>query len=404
MAVSGGQSKEVRVSAHFSHLRWAVLLVIISGLLVWAALQWLLPERADSGIIPGNGSVEGTEITVSSTIAGRLSSLNVDDGSRVRRGMVLATIDSDELRARLHQAQSLVAAAEAQVNQAGEAVDELRAQQQEARIGVVFAAASTAAAIAQAQASAAESLHAQHAAQAAYIRAKEEYARAGMLFGSGDIARAQYDAARAAYEAALAERDGSRLTVQRAGAAADEADAQRYAVLQRREDIAAVKARIERGESQVAAAQAQYESALAGVQEVRALLRDTQLIAPGDGTVLRVISQNGEVVAAGTPVVTFIDTSKLYVRVFLSEIDAGRLRVGEPAAISVDAFPGRSFPGTIRQIDESAQFTPKTVHMADERTRLVYGVKIALSNTGGYLKPGMVADARIAVNREDAKQ
>lgn len=399
MSFSIGQG---RLHGHRIHVvRTAAFAV--AGLLFWAALRWLLPARVDAGIVVGNGSVEATEITISSKIPGRLSSLNVDDGSQVRRNMTVATIDSDELRARLQQAESEVAASQSQVVQARAAVDELEAQDREARTGVAFAATSTAASIAQAQAAIAESLHAAHAAQAGYVRAHQDYIRTRMLAASGDIPRAQYDAAKAAYEAALAERDGTNLQVQRTRAAADQADSQRYAVLQRQEDVGAAIARIQRGEAQTRTAQAQYQAAVANLQAARAAFRDTRLLAPAPGVVLRVISQNGEVVAPGTPVLTLVDPSKLYVRIYLSEIDAGRVRIGDRAAISVDSFPSRTFAGTVSQIDESAQFTPKTVHMADERTRLVYGVKIALSNADGALKPGMIADARIAIDERNSK-
>lgn len=108
-----------------------------------------------------------------------------------------------------------------------------------------------------------------------------------------------------------------------------------------------------------------------------------------------VITHAGEVVAAGTPILTMIDMKKLYVRVFLDERDVGRIRRGEDADVTVDAYPGRVFKGTVSEIDQNAQFTPKTVHMPDERTRLVYGVKIALRDTQGIMNPGMIADAQL---------
>lgn len=402
---------------------------LVALVFAWVLLRSLLAPRVAPDVILGNGSIEGTEQTVSSKLPGRISSLNVDEGSRVRIGSLLATVDSDEIRARLQQAESQVLAAHADVLQATAAADELRNQDLQTRTAATYASASTAAAIAQAAAANTDAIaraaqagsaidearHSAHAATEAYRRAARDYERAQALVASGDISRRDYDAARYDYEAALAQRDAARLAVQRsifgnaqasaavqeAQSASDQARAQRYSVLLKQQDITSAQDRLRRGAAQVAIAQAQYQAALANRDAVRAEVNDTRLTAPSDGVILRVISQNGEVIAAGTPVVTLVDTTKLYVRIYLSEIDAGRTRIGDAAAITVDAFPGRSFSGTVSQIDESAQFTPKTVHMADERTRLVYGVKIAIENYAGELKPGMIADARIRI--ESAK-
>jgi HlyD family secretion protein len=389
-------------------------------------LRLFFSGKPDATTIVGNGSIEGTEVMIGAKIPGRISSVTVDDGSTVRRGSLLATMDSDEVRARVRQADSQVLAAQSLVVQARAAVDELRRQAEESRTSVVYSSASVQAAIAAAQASTAEAIartaqagvavaearHGVHAAQAAYLRNHAELDRSRALFASGYVSKQSYDAAIAADEAALAGRDGSILTVQRltfaqaqaeaavkgARAAADQAASQRFSVVLKEEDVGAASDRIRRGEAQVVTAEAQYHAAIAERSAVRAGLDDARIFAPIDGTVLRLIVHGGEVVAAGTPILTLVDTTKLFVRVYVNEIDAGKIRIGNTVSVSVDAFPKQPFLGTVSQIDESAQFTPKTVHMADERTRLVYGVKVALSNADGSLKPGMIADARIAID------
>jgi len=393
--------------------------------IVWLLLRLFSLGKPDATTVVGNGSIEGTEVIIGSKISGRVSSVTVDDGSTVSRGSLLATMDSDELRARVRQADSQILAAQSLVVQASAAVDELRRQAEESRTSVVYSSATVQAAIAAAQASTAEAIartaqageavaearHGVHAAQAAYVRYRGDLDRSRSLFASGYVSKQSYDAAKAANETALADRDASIMTVQRltfaqvqaeaavkgARAAADQAASQRFAVVLKKEDVGAALDRIRRGEAQVVTAQAQYRAALDERSAVRAQLDDARIFAPIDGTVLRLIVHGGEVVAAGTPILTLVDTTKLYLRVYLNEIDAGKVRLGNSVSVAVDAYPKQSFAGTVSQIDESAQFTPKTVHMADERTRLVYGVKITLSNADGSLKPGMVADARIVL-------
>ena len=103
----------------------------------------------------------------------------------------------------------------------------------------------------------------------------------------------------------------------------------------------------------------------------------------------------GETATPGAPILTLIDPNDLWLRAYVSETDLGRIRLGQAAALTVDAFPGRMFAGVVREIASEAEFTPKNVQTKKERVNLVYRVKIGVSNPDGVLKPGMPADALI---------
>lgn len=106
--------------------------------------------------------------------------------------------------------------------------------------------------------------------------------------------------------------------------------------------------------------------------------------------------------AAGTPVLTLVDVGRLWLKIYVNEVDLGRLRLGDRASVTVDAFPGRRFEAVVSEIAQQAEFTPRTVQMKDERTRLVYGVKLRLLDPAGYLKPGMPADGRVYLHTATA--
>lgn len=137
----------------------------------------------------------------------------------------------------------------------------------------------------------------------------------------------------------------------------------------------------------------------AAVAKTHALARSqiakTRVAAPITGAVLDRLAEPGEVVAAGQPVAVLADLTEVKLKVFVSERDLGKVRLGAPARIRIDAFPGRDFPAQVAHIDAQAQFTPRDVHMADERSRTVYGVILAAANPDGLLKPGMPADSWI---------
>jgi HlyD family secretion protein len=94
-------------------------------------------------------------------------------------------------------------------------------------------------------------------------------------------------------------------------------------------------------------------------------------------------------------VAVLVDLGQVELRVFLAQHEIGKVRLGDPARVRVDAFPERNFEARIARVDQRAQFTPRDVHMPEERVTQVFGVTLALTNPDGLLKPGMVADAWI---------
>jgi HlyD family secretion protein len=146
---------------------------------------------------------------------------------------------------------------------------------------------------------------------------------------------------------------------------------------------------------QSAEADAQATVALKSLALARSQIAKTRIMAPLSGSVLERLAEPGEVVAAGQPVAVLANLQTVKLKVFIVEKDLGKIRLGAPARIRVDAFKGRDFPGRVAHVDAQAQFTPRDVHIADERSRTVYGVTLEAANPEGLLKPGMPADSWI---------
>lgn len=139
----------------------------------------------------------------------------------------------------------------------------------------------------------------------------------------------------------------------------------------------------------------QIMSAEAKVDLAKSQLEKTEVDAPEDGTVMVRAVENGEVVQPGQPLALLVDLSKLELKVYIPERDIGKVELDGAARVKVDAFPERFFDARVARVDDYAQFTPRDIHVPEERTRMVYGVTLALDNPGGRLKPGMPADAWI---------
>jgi HlyD family secretion protein len=140
-------------------------------------------------------------------------------------------------------------------------------------------------------------------------------------------------------------------------------------------------------------AAAQQEAAAREVELLRSQLGKAVIRAPAAGTVLTKGVEVGELATPGRTVAVMADLTHIELKVYLPESEVGKIKLDGPARVRVDAFPERYFDARVARVDPRAQFTPKDIHMPDERARLVFGVVLAVDNPEGYLKPGMPADA-----------
>jgi len=132
---------------------------------------------------------------------------------------------------------------------------------------------------------------------------------------------------------------------------------------------------------------AQQEAHLAYLLRQR---KETVVTAPSDGVIQSLDLRPGALVGANQPVLNMLESSQLWVRVYVPETQMGLIRQGQEAMLKVDTFPGRVFPGKIVEIREKGEYTPRNVQTLDQRTDLVFGVKVDIAPTP-ELKPGMAA-------------
>ncbi len=119
--------------------------------------------------------------------------------------------------------------------------------------------------------------------------------------------------------------------------------------------------------------------------------------APFDGTVLTRAAEPGEVVTAGTAIVTLLDLSKVYLRGFIPEGEIGKVKIGQPAHVYLDSAPDKPIDAYVLRIDPQATFTPENTYFRDDRVKQVVGVKLQLKGAVGFAKPGMPSDGEILV-------
>jgi multidrug resistance efflux pump len=362
------------------------------------------------GTLSGNGTVEATEVEVGAKISGRLLAVNAREGEAVTRGQELAVLDAAELEAQVAQARGGLAAAEATSAEVAagtraEEIRRLRALAQAARDALAQSQARLDLLRAGTRGEEVEQLRAAlRQAQVAFDDADRDQKRVDRLVADGALAGRELDVATARRDGAAAARDAARQRLVEAEAGV------------RPEELRAAESAVAQADSQLKAAQAALDLAVAGPRRetleaaaaraaaargtlaaAEALLAQTRIAAPTDGRVTLRNSEPGEVVTPGFPILRLADLSRVWLRVYVPEPEIGRVKLGQKAAVTVDSYAGRTFPGVVTEIAEKPEYTPKNVQTREERVKLVFGVKVGIENPGGELKPGMPADAVITV-------
>ncbi|TDF62547.1 HlyD family secretion protein [Cupriavidus sp. L7L] len=383
-------------------LRYGIAVTGVVALAIGVAVYLGQRTRQTEGLLDGNGQVRGTEVTVSAKIAGVADVVAIREGQILKTGDLVISIAARDLEARLDQARAQAAGADALIAELDAQIKTFDVMSEQAKASAtVTASAST---------------HEVHRLSEALSRAKAEvvaaevqvnqdrktYERFEKLLAQGFISKNYFDELVARYRASEARLTAARQARDEAQAALEKGRAVSGEVAIKRLDVRRIAAERDRVSAARLTASLQAGAARARVAEMEALLADTRILAPVDATVMAKLVEPGELVAAGRPLATLVNLSDLYVRVYVPERDVGRIRLGNPARIFVDAFRDRAFPGKVIEVAQQAEFTPKDVHMKDEREKLVFGVKIAIENPDGLLKPGMFADVKIKVDQNAA--
>ncbi len=328
-------------------------------------------------------------------IGGRIVRLGIREGDQVEAGALIAELASEQARARLEQAEHVLHTAREELAEARARVRSAGRQEETAEVAITLAERESRARVGEAKAALGAARARLREVEAEAERAARDHARYRRLFDERLIAAQQLDRFKAADAAARAAVEAAREQVAQAEEALALARASRAATEVRRKEAETAAARSREARAAVQTARARVESAEASRRLAEADVTDTRVAAPFAGTVLRRLVETGEVVAAGTPLVTLVDLSSLYAKVYVAEADIGKVKLGDPARVYTDAFPARYFAASVSEVSQQAEFTPRDVHMKDERVKQVFAVKLAIEAPAGVIKPGMPVDARI---------
>jgi len=301
-------------------------------------------KKEDDGVITSTGTIESVNVTVSSKVSGQIKSINIKEGDKVKAGDLLLTIDHDLLDIQLRQAQSGVDLAQAQFNlvKNGATKNDIRIQGdlvEQARVNL--------------------------------DAAKLEKDRAENLLKENSITRQQYDNAVSRYDLA----------------------ATQYKTAQ--DNLTKIK-NISRPED-IESARANLNKAISAYDLLKKNIEDCSVYAPVNGIISKKFVEQGEIINPQSSLLKISDLETVNLMIYVSETELGKVKLNETADVTVDSYKDKVYKGKVISISPEAEFTPKNIQTKDERTKLVFGVKLEIANPQFDLKPGMPADAKLFI-------
>lgn len=313
----------------------AVMLLALLSLGYWGYGRFFGNQPAQ---IRATGTIEATTVNLTARINGTIQSINFQEGDHVKEGQLVAVLSRNDLAAQLERDALGVTAAEAKLQ---DLLNGARQQEIEEALAQVALAESSLA------------------------QAKQDQLRAQALYEAGALSQEKWEQASLNQQQRQAQLQvaQARLNLLQAGS--------RPAV------IDAARTEIDRNRAVLKAS--------------TTLIKDLEITAPRQGTILSRNFEPGEYVAAGACIATLADLEHLWIKVYIPTDDLPRIHLGQKVTCTVSGYQ-QSFSGTVQHIASQGEFTPKTIQTEKERANVVFAVKINLADTKGILKPGMPAD------------
>ena len=292
--------------------------------------------------IKASGNIEATNIIVSSQVSGKVLQILKDEGNAVNENDTAIIIDPETYKLRLAEATAVMEGTQAQY-------DLLKTGAREEDIKQ------------------AEELVKQ--ANINFDLAKNDFERMSNLYDSKSITQKQYEDSKARYDIASAQLKSAQENLKK------------ISNLARPEELKKAEANLNR--------------AVANVNLIKKSINDCYVTSPSDGFIVKKFVEKGETVNAMSSLFQVSDLSKVDIIIYVSESELGKVKLNQSAEITTDSYPDKKYSGRVSYISPNAEFTPKNIQTKEERTKLVFAVKIRIDNPEFELKDGMPADAVI---------
>jgi HlyD family secretion protein len=374
------------------------LIIVVLGVaafFIWRG-YFANPKVPDS-IVTLSGRIEGDDSSVSPKTAGRILEIRVREGDTVKAGDTIAILDDAQIRAREDQAKAALDGAEARAKSANDQIAVYQQQLHQNDLQTEQSKVDAGGRVRQAEAdvAAAESDLAQQEASLKLAQFDNDAYQKLVKTGAASERQGKQASTTADQQTAAVGAARKRLDAAKAALTTAQANLSNPGIHEFQ--AATVRKEIDQQRGEIASAMAATQQARFTLAEAEDNRHDLTVTAPFDGTVMTRAAEPGEVVQAGTAIVTLLDMSKVYLRGFVPEGQIGKVKIGQPAHVYLDSNPAQAIDAYVLRIDPQATFTPENTYFRDDRVKQVVGVKLQLKSATGFAKPGMPSDGDILV-------
>ncbi len=316
-------------------LKSFLLLLIIAG----------CGEIKNTNEINASGTIEATDVVVSSKTAGQIEDIAVKEGDKVSKDDLLVVLDHKSLDIQLRQMSAGIEQAEAQLRllQSGARKEDIALAKEQVKTAKIN-----------------------------LDQALTDKERLSKLLESNTITQKQFEDASIKYELAQNQYNTARQNLLK------------VSNIVRPEEIESSKANLKRNQ--------------VGLEIIQKNIEDCTVKSPLNGIVTKKFVEIGEYVTPGSSLLKLSDLSIVNLYIYVNETDLGKIKLGQKAEVKTDSYKDKVYGGEVIFISPEAEFTPKNIQTPEERTKLVFKVKIQISNPDSELKSGMPADAKLIIN------
>lgn len=314
----------------------------IFALLIASALVWGCSDNGKNIIAEESGTIESTDVIISSQTAGRIMKMNADEGYEVKKGDTLLIADTELYELQLRQAIAGRDIAKAQLDLL------IKGARKE---------------------DVAQAREIYNQASANLTLAETDKKRMEALYEVRSISKKQLDDATLRYDVSASQFNAAKQNLSK------------IENIARPEEIAQAKGNLEKAE--------------AGIELLKKNIRDCYVVSPIDGIVVKRFVEQGETVGMMSSLFKVSNLKRVEVVIYVSEKSLPEIKLNQTAEIATDGEPDKVRTGKVIFISPEAEFTPKNIQTKEERTKQVFAVKIAIDNPDGALKTGLPVDVKI---------
>ena len=366
--------------------KYGIYLVVLILLAVAATMIYikLNPKKLPPYLISATGKIDGNLITLNTKYPGRLQNITIDDGDKISKNEVIATLKSNEYNEQLNAVLKDIEAAKYSIEAMGYELNITKKN-----VSIDIKKAEKAIEIINAKKSAL--LDSINSLQSLVRQDTKDYKRDKNLFKAKLLAKQKFEYVKLKLTTDKNKLKALKDKLTEVNKSVETAKYNLQIALSQKDKILALKAKIK-------ATKSKMEALKAKSKQVRAVINEMTITSPINGYVLEKVANKGEVLGAGSVVATLIDPKSLYLKVFVDTINNGKIKIGDKAVIFLDAYPNKPIKAKVTAIAANAEFTPKEVAVRSDRIQRVYAIHLKPLKPNPLLKLGIPAIGVISLN------